>query len=73
MRYITNENVVSNIGNPSKELYQIKDRSRNFYMLGSMGLASSISLGISLSKTENVVCLEGDGALLSCDFGVRGY
>ena len=33
-------------------------------MLGSMGLASSISLGLALSRSERVVCLEGDGALL---------
>jgi len=64
MDQIEDEIVVSNIGDPSKELYKIKDRSRNFYMLGSMGLASSISLGIALSKSENVVCLDGDGALL---------
>ena len=64
MDQIEDEIVISNIGDPSKELYKIKDRSRNFYMLGSMGLASSISLGIALSKTENVVCLDGDGALL---------
>lgn len=64
MDQIEDEIVVSNIGDPSKELYKIKDRPRNFYMLGSMGLASSISLGIALSKSENVVCLDGDGALL---------
>ena len=40
-----NEIIVCNIGIPSKELYSIKDRERNFYMLGSMGLASSIGLG----------------------------
>ena len=64
MNQITNEIVVSNIGDPSKELYHIKDRSRNFYMLGSMGLASSISLGIALSQSDRVVCLDGDGSLL---------
>ncbi len=64
MYQIKDEIVVSNIGDPSKELYHIKDRSKNFYMLGSMGLASSISLGLALSKNEKVVCLDGDGALL---------
>jgi sulfopyruvate decarboxylase beta subunit len=64
MKQVKDEIVISNIGDPSKELYHVKDRSRNFYMLGSMGLASSISLGIALSTNEKVVCLEGDGALL---------
>jgi len=64
MDIITDEIVVSNIGDPSKELFHVKDRSRNFYMLGSMGLASSISLGIALSQSDRVVCLDGDGSLL---------
>ena len=37
--------LISNIGFPSRELYAAKDRPLNFYMLGSMGLASSIGLG----------------------------
>jgi len=64
MGIISEEIVVSNIGDPSKELFHVNDRPRNFYMLGSMGLASSISLGIALSKSDRVICLEGDGALL---------
>ena len=37
--------LVGNIGYPSRELYAVGDRPSNFYMLGSMGLASSIGLG----------------------------
>ena len=44
MKDITDELVVANIGVPSKELYQVRDRKRNFYMIGSMGLVSSIGL-----------------------------
>lgn len=65
MDHVDNELVVSNIGDPSKELFYIKDRPRNFYMLGSLGLASSISLGLALSQNEKVICLDGDGSLLS--------
>ena len=61
---IGDELVVSNLGDPSKELYHTKDRSENFYMLGSMGLASSISLGLALSQDRRVVCLDGDGSIL---------
>jgi len=53
MEYITDEIIVCNIGFPSRELYQIKDRTKNFYMLGSMGLASSIGLGLAMAK-ENI-------------------
>ncbi len=55
--------VVSNIGYPSRELYHILDQPTNFYMLGSMGLASSIALGVSLSGKE-AISLDGDGSIL---------
>ena len=56
--------VVCNIGIPSQELFSIRDRENHFYMLGSMGLCSSISLGLALTTNKSVVALEGDGALL---------
>jgi len=58
------EIVVCNLGHPSQELFQIEDRPRNFYMLGSMGLASSIGLGLALSTNEKVIVIDGDGAVL---------
>jgi len=64
MENVKEEIVVSNIGDPSKETYHIRDRPRNFYMLGSLGLASSVSLGLALSCREKVICLDGDGSLL---------
>jgi sulfopyruvate decarboxylase subunit beta len=64
MDHVTDEFIVCNIGHPCQELYAIKDRPRNFYMLGSMGLASSIGLGLALSTSAKVVTLEGDGAML---------
>jgi sulfopyruvate decarboxylase subunit beta len=56
--------VVSNLGWPSKELYALKHQPSNFYMLGSMGMASPIGLGISLSSQKEVVVVDGDGSLL---------
>ena len=41
---ISDELVVSNIGLPSQELHMLDDQPTNFYMLGTMGLASSIGL-----------------------------
>lgn len=65
MKSIDDEIVVCNIGFPSRELYDIKDRDRNFYMIGSMGLASSIGFGLALAKpNEDVVVIDGDGSLL---------
>ena len=65
MDSIDDELVVCNIGYPSRELYDIKDRDENFYMIGSMGLASSIGLGLALSRPDkDVVVIDGDGALL---------
>ena len=65
MKSIDDEIVVCNIGFPSRELYDIKDRDKNFYMIGSMGLASSIGLGLALAKPdEDVVVIDGDGSLL---------
>ena len=46
--------LISNIGFPSRELYAAKDRPLNFYMLGSMGLASSIGLGLALGQAQGL-------------------
>jgi sulfopyruvate decarboxylase beta subunit len=62
--YLRGRTVVCNLGIPCKELYVLCDQPGNFYMLGSMGLASSIGLGISLYNTSEVVVLDGDGSLL---------
>ena len=61
---IFEELVICNIGIPSQELYQIGDHENFFYMLGSMGLCSSIGLGVSLNTKKNVIAIEGDGGLL---------
>ncbi len=58
------EAVVSNIGVPSRELYAIRDRDLNFYMLGSYTQASPIALGLALQTDRDVIVLDGDGSLL---------
>ena len=65
MKNIDDELIVCNIGFPSRELYDIKDRDENFYMIGSMGLASSIGLGLALARPDkDIVVIDGDGSLL---------
>jgi len=57
--------VVCNIGIPSQELHAIDDQSTNFYMLGTMGLASSIGLGLALAQDKKVISIDGDGSVLT--------
>ena len=65
MKSIDDELIVCNIGFPSRELYEINDRDENFYMIGSMGLASSIGFGLALARPDkDVVVIDGDGSLL---------
>lgn len=61
---LDDELVICNIGFPSRELYAVKDSPNHFYMLGSMGMASSIGLGLALSQKRKVVVFDGDGSVL---------
>jgi len=59
------EAVVGGIGNTNFDLWAAGRRPQNFYMLGSMGLACPIALGVALAQPERrVIALEGDGSLL---------
>ena len=62
---ISDQLVVCNIGLPSQELFQIDDQPSNFYMLGTMGLASSIGLGLALAQPKKVIAIDGDGSVLT--------
>jgi len=57
--------IIASLGHPAYDLFAAEDRPRNFYTWGSMGLASSIGLGLALAKPAlRVFVLDGDGALL---------
>jgi thiamine pyrophosphate-dependent acetolactate synthase large subunit-like protein len=59
------EAVVGGIGNTNFDLWASGHRPQNFYMLGSMGLAFPIALGVALAQPKRrVFALEGDGSLL---------
>lgn len=62
---ISDELVVCNIGLPSQELHMMDDQPSNFYMLGTMGLSSSIGLGLALAQDEKVISIDGDGSVLT--------
>ena len=63
--FIKDQFVVCNIGLPSQELYQLNDQPTNFYMLGTMGLASSIGLGLALVQKKKILVIDGDGSVLT--------
>jgi thiamine pyrophosphate-dependent acetolactate synthase large subunit-like protein len=59
------EAVIGGIGNTNFDLWAAGHRPQNFYMLGSMGLALPIALGVALAQpNRRVFALEGDGSLL---------
>ncbi len=61
---LKDEIVICNIGLPSKELYDLMDQPSNFYMLGSMGMATPIGLGVAMFTERKVYVIDGDGSLL---------
>jgi thiamine pyrophosphate-dependent acetolactate synthase large subunit-like protein len=59
------EAVIGGIGNANFDLWAAGQRPQNFYMLGSMGLAIPIALGVAIAQPQrHVIALEGDGSLL---------
>ena len=59
------EAVVGGIGNTNFDLWATGHRPQNFYMLGSMGLAVPIALGVAIAQpSRKVFALEGDGSIL---------
>jgi thiamine pyrophosphate-dependent acetolactate synthase large subunit-like protein len=56
--------IVGGVGNSTFDLVPF-DRPQNFYMWNSMGMASSIALGVALARPDlRVVVLDGDGSIL---------
>ena len=60
------EPVIASCGNPKFDLFTAAaDRKANFYMWNSMGMASSIGLGLAMARPgRKVIVLDGDGAIL---------
>lgn len=57
--------IISANGYISRDLFNVKDKKTNFYMIGSMGLASSIALGVALKNTKKTIFVfDGDGNIL---------
>lgn len=59
------EPVIHANGYMCRESFSLGDRPENFYMIGSMGLASAIGLGLSLADGDTpTIVFDGDGNLL---------
>jgi thiamine pyrophosphate-dependent acetolactate synthase large subunit-like protein len=57
--------IVASLGHPAYDLFVAGDRPQNFYTWGSMGVASSIGLGLALARpAARIYVLDGDGSLL---------
>jgi len=57
--------VIATTGYTGRELYALSDRPNHLYMVGSMGCAPSLGLGLALARPDlRVVVVDGDGALL---------
>jgi phosphonopyruvate decarboxylase len=57
--------VVGTTGFTGRELFAVRDRPNQLYMVGSMGCASSFGLGLSIARPDRqIVVADGDGAAL---------
>ncbi|MCL1864041.1 MAG: thiamine pyrophosphate-dependent enzyme [Defluviitaleaceae bacterium] len=57
--------ILTTTGFTSREMYSIKDRAFNFYMVGSMGCLSSLAMGVAESMPgKKVIAIDGDSACL---------
>jgi phosphonopyruvate decarboxylase len=64
------EPVIHANGYICRESFAVGDRPQNFYMIGSMGLASAIGLGVGLARpAKPAIVFDGDGNLLM-SFGI---
>ena len=62
---ISDSPIISANGYISRDLFETNDKDTNFYMIGSMGLSSSIGLGVALKNLrKRVYVFDGDGNIL---------
>ena len=65
LELLTDQLLIVCNGFPSREVFKLKDRPTNFYMIGSMGVAAAIGLGVALAKPgKTIVVFDGDGNVL---------
>jgi phosphonopyruvate decarboxylase len=61
----TDDVVIATTGYTGRELYALGDRPNQLYLVGSMGCASSVGLGLACAApSRRVIVVDGDGAAL---------
>lgn len=62
---VTDTILIASTGFNGRELYAIEDRPNQLYMVGSMGCAASLGLGLALVRPDKkIIVIDGDGAVL---------
>jgi thiamine pyrophosphate-dependent acetolactate synthase large subunit-like protein len=62
---ITDELIVCGLGSPVSDTAGVKDRDLNFYLLGAMGSATTVGLGLALAQPQrSVIVITGDAELM---------
>ena len=62
---VENTVLIASTGFNGRELYAIADRPNQLYMVGSMGCAASLGLGLAVVRPDKkVIVIDGDGASL---------
>jgi len=62
---IESELIVCGLGSPVSDVMAVGDRPLNFYLLGAMGLATSVGLGLALAQPDrSVIVITGDAELM---------
>ena len=65
VKYTKNSIIISANGFISRDLHFLNEKDSNFYMIGSMGLASSIGLGVAIKNPKKqIFVFDGDGNIL---------
>jgi sulfopyruvate decarboxylase beta subunit len=65
LELLTDQPLIVCNGFPSREVFKLADRPTQFYMIGSMGVAAAIGIGVALAKPDKrVVVFDGDGNVL---------
>jgi len=65
MNQVGDQLIVCGLGSPVSDVSSTKDRDLNFYLVGAMGSAAPIGLGLALAQPEHaVVVVTGDAELM---------
>lgn len=64
MYRVTDELVITSPGTISREVFAVCDRPENLYLMGAMGCALGVGIGLALNTKQVVVVFAGDGDIL---------